>query len=207
MLLSSRPEFDPLDKEILQVGKDISTGKPVELSLKNMSKRINSEKIDKTLLIILSGIRAGGNLAILLDETAANMRQRGFVEKKAASQVSMYVIFIFLAVALFAPALFSLSGVLVDTMTNLVGDVEIEDLPQNLPVSFNSINISKAFIFYFSLIFIIVMDIMASIVLGLVSKGDGKEGLKYLPIMLFLSLSVFLILGRVLSKVMSNLGG
>ena len=43
MVLSSRPEFDPLDKEILQVGKDISTGKPVELALKNMSKRINSE--------------------------------------------------------------------------------------------------------------------------------------------------------------------
>ena len=44
MLLSSRPEFDPLEKEILQVGKDISTVKPVEISLKNMSKRINSEK-------------------------------------------------------------------------------------------------------------------------------------------------------------------
>lgn len=205
MLLSSRPEFDPLDKEILQVGKDISTGKPVEISLKNMSKRINSEKIDKTLMIILSGIRAGGNLAILLDETAANMRQRGFVEKKAASQVSMYVIFIFLAVSLFAPALFSLSGVLVGTMTELLGDVKVEDLPQNLPVSFNAISISETFIFYFSLMFIIVMDIMASCVLGLVSKGEEKDGLKYLPVMLLLSLSIFLILGRVLSKVVSNL--
>jgi Flp pilus assembly protein TadB len=205
MLLSSRPEFAPLDKEILQVGKDISTGKPVELSLRNMSDRINSEKINKTLLIILSGIRAGGNLAILLDETASNMRQRGFVEKKAASQVSMYVIFIFLAVSIFAPALFSLSGVLVGTMTNLLGDVNVEDLPQNLPVSFNAINISETFVFYFSLTFIIVMDIMASCVLGLVGKGEEKEGLRYLPIMLFLSLSVFLIIGRVLEKVMGNL--
>ena len=49
------------------------------------------------------------------------------------------------------------------------------------------------------------MDIMASCVLGLVGKGEEKEGLRYLPIMLFLSLSVFLIIGRVLEKVMGNL--
>ncbi len=205
MLLSARPEFDPLDKEIMQAGKDISTGKPVEVALKAMSKRINSEKIDKTLLIILSGIRAGGDLAILLEETSRNMRQREFVEKKAASQVLMYVIFIFLAVSIFAPGLFSLSGVLVETMTNLMGDIDMESMPQNIPVSFSSISISVDFIFYFSLCFIIVMDVMAALVLGLVSKGDEKEGLRYLPIMLILSLGIFFILGKLLSGVVGGL--
>lgn len=205
MLLSSRPEFDPLDTEIMQAGKDISTGKPVADALKAMSKRIGSERIHKTLLIILSGIRAGGNLAILLEETSRNMRQRGFIEKKAASQVLMYVIFIFLAVSIFAPGLFSLSGVLVDTMTDLMADMDMADMPQNVPVSFSSISISPAFIFYFSLTFIIVMDVMAALVLGLVSKGDEKEGLKFLPIMLVLSLSIFFILGKVLNVIMAGL--
>lgn len=205
MLLSSRPEFDPLDKEILQAGKDISTGKPVEIALKAMSKRIGSEKINKTLLIILSGIRAGGDLAILLEETSRNMRQREFIEKKAASQVLMYVIFIFLAVSVFAPGLFSLSGVLVQTMTDLMGDVDMGSMPSSVPVSFTAITISTTFIFYFSLIFIIVMDIMASLVLGLVSKGDEKEGLRYLPIMLILSLGIFFALGKLLSGVMAGL--
>ena len=205
MLLSSRPEFDPLDSEIMQVGKDISTGKPVGIALKAMSKRIGSEKIKKTLLIILSGIRAGGDLAILLEETSRNMRQREFVEKKASSQVLMYVIFIFLAVSIFAPGLFSLSGVLVETMTGLMGDVNMDSMPQNVPVSFSAISISTTFIFYFSLCFIIVMDIMASLILGLVGKGDEKEGLRYLPIMLILSLGIFFALGRILSGVMSGL--
>ena len=205
MLLSAREEFAPLDKEILQAGKDISTGKPVEVALKAMSKRINSEKIDKTLLIILSGVRAGGDLAILLEETATSMRQRGFIEKKAASQVLMYVIFIFLAVSIFSPGLFSLSGVLVGTMTDLMGGLAPEDIPQDLPVSFSTISLSESFVFYFSISFIIVMDVMASLVLGLVSKGDEKEGLRYLPIMLILSLSIFFILGKVLSGVMGGL--
>lgn len=207
MLLSSRPEFAPLDKEILQTGKDISTGKPVEIALRSMSNRIGSEKIEKTLLIILSGIRAGGNLSILLEETSRNMRQKYFTEKKAASQVLMYVIFIFLAVSVFSPGLFSLSGIFVETMINLMGGITPESLPQNLPVSFSTINISPSFIFYFSIIFIITMDIMASLVLGLVGKGDEKEGLRYLPVMLILSLSIFFIIGKVLSGVMANLMG
>ncbi len=205
MLLSSRPEFAPLDKEILQAGKDISTGKPVELALSAMSKRIKSEKIDKTFSIILSGIRAGGNLAILLEETSRNMRQKSFVEKKAASQVMMYVIFIFLAVSVFAPGLFSLSGVLVGTITKLTAGMSTSAMPKNIPVSFTTITISSTFIFYFSLCFIIVMDLMASLVLGLVSKGDEKEGLRYFPIMLILSLGIFFSLGKILSMIMGKM--
>jgi len=204
ILLSSRPEFAPLDKEILRVGKDISTGKPVGFALGAMSKRIESEKIDKTLSIILSGIRAGGNLAVLLEETSRSMRQRTFIEKKASSQVLMYVIFIFLAVSLFSPGLFSLSGVLVNTMTQLMSGVDPSSLPQNLPISFTSINISSTFIFYFSLFFMIIMNVMASLVLGLVSKGDEKEGLRYLPIMIILSLAIFFILRSLLGGVMSG---
>ncbi len=205
MLLSARPEFDPLDKEIMQTGKAISTGKPVEAALKALGKRIGSEKVNKTLLIILSGIRASGNLAILLEETSRNMRQREFIEKKAASQVLMYAIFIFLAVSIFAPGLFSLSGVLVGTMTELMGGMEMDSMPSSAPISFSSISISESFIFYFSLFFIIVMDVMASLVLGLVSKGSEKEGLRYLPIMLLLSLGVFFALGKILGAVMAGM--
>lgn len=207
MLLSSRPEFAPLDKEILQTGKDISTGKPVELALRAMSERIGSATIEKTLLIILSGIRAGGNLAILLEDTSNSMRQRGFVEKKAASQVLMYVIFIFLAVSMFSPGLFSLSGVLVETLTDMMGGISADSVPANMPISFTSISITESFIFWFSISFILMMDIMASMILGLVGKGDEKEGVRYLPIMILLSLGIFFASSRILSAVMGGLMG
>ena len=57
MLLSSRPEFAPLDEEILKTGKDIVTSKDIEKALLELSKRIGSEKINKTILLIISGIR------------------------------------------------------------------------------------------------------------------------------------------------------
>lgn len=205
MLLSSRPEFAPLDKEILQTGRDITTGKNIEQSLLDMSKRINSEKLHKVLLLIISGIRAGGNLAILLDETSSNLKERSFLEKKAASNVLMYVIFIFLAVAIFAPALFSLSTVLVEVLSNIFSSVpSTETINVGVPISFNSISISLNFIKYFALIFMITIDILASLVLGLVSKGSEKEGVKFLIPIILISLTIFFLSRIIISKFLSG---
>jgi len=191
ILLSSRPEFAPLDEEILQTGKDLATGKDIAKALLEMSKRLESERIHKTILLVISGIQAGGDLAILLEQTAVSMRERKFVEKKAASSVLMYVIFIFLAVSIFAPALFSLSNVLVEVLTNILSGLPEVDAGANLPFTLSKINISISFIKYFSIIFMITIDFFSALVLGLVSKGEEKQGLKYFPVIVALSMAVF----------------
>ncbi|MBI2452016.1 type II secretion system F family protein [Candidatus Pacearchaeota archaeon] len=193
LLLSSRKEFAPLDKEILQVGKDIVTGKEMTRALEEMAIRINSEKIKKTVLLINSGIRAGGNLSVLLEETAINMREKEFVEKRAASNVLMYVIFIFFAVSVGAPILFGLSSVLVEILTNVLANVELPSGQGNVNVPFTltKVGISVNFIVYFSALFIIITDVLASLVLGLVRSGNEKDGLKYTLILILISISVF----------------
>jgi len=208
MLLSSRPELSPLDEEVLNTGKEIATGRSIESALLDMSKRLKSEKIHRTILLIISGIRAGGNLAVLLEETAVNMREREFVEKKAGGSVLMYVIFIFLAVSVGAPVLFSLSSVLVETLTNVLSGLpSVEASSMNLPFTLSSISISTDFIKYFSLFFMLAIDILASLVLGLVNKGEEKEGLKYLWPILIISMSLFFIIRFFLSRFITGLFG
>jgi len=204
MLLSVREEFDPLDKEINKTGREIATGKSMEKALLNMTKRIGSEKIRKTILLIISGMRAGGNLATLLEQTGRNMRERDFIEKKAASNVLMYVIFIFVAVAIGAPALFALSTILIQTLSNLLAGIpQVESAA--IPFTLSKISVSVNFINYFSLTFIIVIDVLASLVLGLVSKGEEKEGIKYFIPILIISLVIFFAIKVSLSGVMSGL--
>ena len=58
LLLGSRPEFSPLDVEILNTGKDITVGKNMSQALSDLSKRIGSPKIEKIILLINSGIAA-----------------------------------------------------------------------------------------------------------------------------------------------------
>lgn len=206
ILSSSRPEFSPLDEEIVKAAKDIATGINIEEALLNLSQRLGSEKIHKTILLIISGIRSGGNVSILLEETAVSMREKGFIEKRSASSVLMYVIFIFLAVAIFAPALFALSTVLVDVLTSIISGLPEMDMPaSSMPFSLSTVSLSIEFIMYFAIGFIIVIDVLASLVLGLVSKGEEKQGLRYLPIILLLSLGIFFILRVVLSEFIGGL--
>jgi len=194
LILSSRKEFAPLDKEILSLGKDIITGREVSRALKDMADRIGSEKIHKTVNLIISGIRSGGNLSILLEETATNMRERNYVEKRAASNVLMYVIFIFFAVSIGAPLLFGLSSVLVEILTKILSSFpETQTANTGLPFSITKINITVNFIIYFAMSFLVVIDFLASLVLGLVSKGQEREGFKYTIPLIVMSLSVFFI--------------
>lgn len=203
MLLSARGEFGQLDKEIQKTGRDIATGKNIEKALLDMSDRIGSEKIAKTISLIISGINSGGNVATLLEETAVNTREKAFIEKRAASNVLMYVIFIFIAVAVGAPALFGLSGLLVEILTTILSGLPAVE-STNVPFAMSNINISTDFILYFSLAFIVLTDILASLVLGLVSKGEEKQGLKYLPPILLISLGVFFIVKLSLSSVVKG---
>ena len=208
ILISARKEFEPLDGEIMRVGKDITTGRSTEAALTDMAGRIGSEKIKKTIMLINSGLRSGGNLAILLERTASNMRERGYVEKRAASNVLMYEIFIFVAVAIGAPALFALSTILVQTMGGMMSStpaLESTIANLNVPVSFSKINVSLNFIVYYSIAFIIVIGTLSSLIIGLVSKGSEKYGLKYLIPILLIGLSVFLLIRYLLSGFVANL--
>lgn len=200
ILMGSRKEFSPLDERILELGKDITTGKDINIALKDLGERIGSEKINRTIALIISGLKSGGNLAILLEQTAGNLREREFLEKRAESNVLMYVIFIFFAVAIGAPVLFAFSTVLVKIMTSLLANIPMTDTNSALPFTLKSINISVEFVTYFSMIFLAISDILASLLLGLINKGEEKSGVKYMIPLIVTSLGVYLVIKIVFSK-------
>lgn len=207
IVISSRKEFSPLDEQINQFGRDIVTGKPVELAMKEMSLRIGSEKISKTISLIITGMRSGGNIATLLEETSANLKERQYVEKRAASNIIMYIVLILFAVGIGAPILFSLSTVLVGVLTKILGNLPEVQTSIATPFAFTSISISSTFITYFAIFFLLTIDILGSMVIGLVQKGEEREGLKYVLPLVIVSLSVFFILKLVLANYFSNILG
>lgn len=204
-LLAAKPEFDPLDKEILKTGKDITTGQDIIFALKKMSDRIESEKITKVVLLIISGLRAGGNISDLLEQTASNMKKKEVLEKKSRSTILMYIIFIFFAVAVGAPVLFGLSSVLVEIIIDLTTKLpDTSESQVNLAISLSDISISIDFVIYFSIIFILVTDLISSLVIGLVRKGDSKEGIKYFLPLAAISVALFFVVRIFLSSTLTN---
>lgn len=200
LLMSARKEFDPLDKEIIKLGKELMTGRDIETAMYEMGQRTHSQKIQRTISLILSGLKSGGNIAVLLEETASNARERYFIQQRAASNVLMYVIFVFAAITIGAPGLFGLSTVLVEVLTNVLSTIPEVQTSTSLPFTLSKIEISISFVVYFSMTFLIAIDILGALVLGLVTKGEEKEGTKYILPVIGASLGVFFAVRVVLLK-------
>lgn len=208
LLLSARPEFGPFQNEINQIGKEITIGKDLGEALLDAGKRINSERLKKTMALIVSGLRAGGELASLLDQTAKNLRKEMIVDSKIRSNVMMYVIFIFVAVCFGAPMLFALSTFLVEVVTQNLQGIEIpEETSMEFPITFSEINIDIDFILMFSVIFLVTSSVFGGLILGSISKGKEREGIKFMPLLLAVSLGTFFAIRFLIRTVLGGFFG
>jgi len=208
LLLTARPEFGVFQDEINHVGKEITTGVTIDESLIRMSKRIKSERLQKTIALIVSGLRAGGELATLLEQTSKNLRKEMMVDEKIKANAMMYVIFIFVAICLGAPALFGMSSFLVEVLTKNFAAIDIpEGVGTNMPMSFSDVSISIDFVIMFSVIFLITSSFLGSLILGSISKGKEREGLKFMPALMGISLLVFFAARFMMKNMLGSLFG
>ncbi len=209
LLLSARPEFGPFQDEINYVGKEITIGADIGKALVDMSKRIKSERLQKTMLLIVSGLRSGGQLAALLEQTAKNLRQQRFVDERIRANVMMYVIFIFAAIGFGAPLLFGLSSFLVEVLTKNLASIDIPQtaLAASMPMMFTEVTISADFVIKFAVVSLVMNSILGSFVLGLISKGKESRGLRYIPVLIALTMGVFFLVRFVIKNMLSGLFG
>ncbi|MFH1789215.1 MAG: type II secretion system F family protein [Candidatus Altiarchaeota archaeon] len=210
LLMAARPEFGPLEYEIRRIGKETMAGKSLTEALYKMTARIKSKNLERTLDLISQSIKSGGKLADLLDQTATDLRDQQIVQKEISASVLMYVFFILIAIGLGAPALFSLSSFLVTLLTKNM-EMIARDLPTNMdamsramPISITTVRISPDFVRTYSIISLAASSFFGSMVVGLIMTGEERQGLKYFPMLLLLSVGLFFLGGFILDQ---TLGG
>lgn len=196
LLLAARPEFGPLSEELRRVGRETMTGRNFAFALSKTTKRIKSESLNRTIDLIINSMKSGGKLADLLDQTANDLRDQEMVKKEISASVLMYVIFIFVAIAFGAPLLFAMSSFLVKMLTQNMAIIS-KGMPvgemAGAPISLTKTTLDPEFVSMFALISLSVSSLFGSIIMGLILKGDNKSGLKYLPLLLLVSIGLFLV--------------
>ncbi|MDI6798526.1 MAG: type II secretion system F family protein [Candidatus Aenigmarchaeota archaeon] len=194
LLLSARPEFGPLETEIKKAAKEALAGRPIDDALSEIPKRIGSKTLERTIKLITEGLRSGGELATLLDETANDVRQTQSIKKEIRANVTMYVIFIFFAASVGAPLLYSISSHLVAMMVKIGAISNIGSLRVgSLPVKFTPPTISLDLIFWFSIAAIGITTFFGGLILGLIETGKESAGIRFVVILLAVGLSVFFV--------------
>ena len=208
-LVSARPEFGILNEEINRIGKEITAGTDMEHALKKLARRVKSEILGKTVDLIVLGLRSGGEFSSLLDQTADNLKQQRIVRNKVNSNILMYVIFIFSAIAFGSPILFGFSSFLIQVLVKNLGSVGAMtgDISSqaSLPIQMTNVAVSPDFVILFIVVSLITSSILGSFVLGAIAKGKEREGMSYIPILVALSLGLFFLVRFIITNTFGGL--
>lgn len=205
-LMSARDEFGPLAEELRLTAMEMFSGEPVEDSLLEMEDRVKSELFKETLKLLVDGIQSGGNTAQLLESSAEDIRNSMELQEEIASNIRMYVIFILMAAMIGAPLLFSISVYMSETTADMWSNTDLGSMETGgqLGLSFQAPQVNTAFFEQFSVMAIIAINFFAAIIISEIKNANVKEGAKYIPPMVIISVVLFFIVKNTIS---STLGG
>ena len=194
LMAATRPEFGAFNDQFIIVGKEISTGTRIADALRNMTKRVKSDKFDRSVKLIVTGMESGGELSRLLSEVAENLVHQKTIEDKVRASVSTYLIFIGSAAGFAAPILYGLSTAIVTVIVDTFSSVDIPpgaNVPFTIQMSEDTAALLPDFVMLYTRVSMLTLSIMACFVLGLINKGDIKFGLKYIPLLVGCGMSVY----------------
>jgi len=201
LLLSARPEFGFLSKKIKQAGKKIASGSTMQEALASLKKGIRSKIFVQTIDLIVEGLNSGGEISVLLEETANDIRDMSSIRKEVKSMILTYAFFIFIASCLIAPILYAVSIQLAEVLSKLSNSIAMQFLTEKaVAVKLSPSNLSSKFLTNFAYVNLIILSTFSSFIAALINKGDEKYGIQYIPFFLIISLVLFYVAKLILTS-------
>ena len=202
-----RPRFGVLAKEIEIVAKETMRGEDLKTALQKFADKYESVLLKRSISLLIEGLEAGGEIGNLLNKIAINIQENKIMRKEMSANVTTYVIFISFATIAAAPVLFALSGVLIRVITNLgssLGDVTTAASTAGLALSFSGAGIKYSDFRIFALVSLIITSFFSAVIISTIKNGNIKIGLKYIPIFIVVTVTLFLIADTVLGKLLGT---
>ncbi|MCL6089058.1 MAG: type II secretion system F family protein [Candidatus Marsarchaeota archaeon] len=210
MWYAAKPEFGVLSGEVAIVAKKTFGGVPFNEAIDYLTERFNSKPIRRAVALIKQGLASGGKLADILERTADDARQMHVLRKEIAASLLMYVIFIVFAGALGTPFLFAISGKLVSMLESVFATLPTATASSSFGsmqtpfITASHLAISSADFFLFTVLSCSMTAVFSALIIGVISKGQKKDGIPYIPFLLVASLLVFFVVSSLLEGFLSN---
>ncbi len=196
---AGKPEFGVLGKETKEAVKEAFSGKPLEKALIDLGNKFNSMLFRRILKILTQSIKSGGEVAVVLEETANEARETFIVKRDIRANLLVYIIFLFFAAAIGVPFLFAVSQKMLEVL------VSAFSLTQNIGSAASSTftvsrpPIEPEHFYYFSLLTIFISTVISALIIGATYSGNKLDGLKYLPFMIIIAYVIFFVAIKFLS--------
>lgn len=191
-----RPRFGILSKEIEEVAKSTIVGEDLGPALIKFSNKYDSVMLKRTVNLILEGLDAGGKIGPLLSKISIDIQETRILRKDMAANVTTYVIFISAATLFAAPFLFALSGQLLSIIQSIVSNINIPQGAGGMSMSFSSSAISMRDFNIFAIATLTVTAFFSAVIVSTIKYGNVKDGIKYIPIYIAITVILYLILSK-----------
>lgn len=200
-----RPRFGVLAKEIEMIAKETISGVDLKTALEKFAARYDSVVLKRSVSMINEGVEAGGEIGDLLNRIASNIQEQRAMLKEMSANVTTYVIFITFATIAAAPFLFALSGVLIEVMQNLgsaLGGTATAAATSGIALSFSGTGVTQSDFRVFAIVSLIITSLFSAMMISTIKKGNIKSGVKYIPIFIFVSLTLYIVAQGVAGKLL-----
>ncbi len=191
--LAARKEFGPLEEEIrYATAKSLGTESFSDTLLK-MTDRIKSDMLDRAMKLFTTAMKSGGHLAKLLEELAIDIAETNSLKKELTTNTKTYTMFIMFTIILGAPLLLAISIYFVDVITAMQAKTGASTAGFGMSFLAGEVAITPDFLTKVSIGMLIMTGLLASMLLGVITEGKAKYGLRYSLIIIVAALVMFAI--------------
>jgi pilus assembly protein TadC len=192
---AARPEFGAFHEAVmLSMSKMGGKGSIVE-ALIDVSGNFDSPILRRTVTLFAKGVRSGGQLVRLLNSSAEEVRRIQDLRAELIAATRTYSIFLSFIVVAVMPFLLAVSTNFVGVFVRLEMDTSgaTSNMPGGvqMPSFSGKILVTPDDMQNISFLTLLVIDLMVSILIGVVDRGKVMYGIKSFPVLAILSIIAF----------------
>jgi len=204
-----RERFGILVEEMEIVAKRTMAGGDLGEALIDFAEKYDSDLLKKSVVLLVEGLEAGGEVAELINKIAWNVREVQIMRKDISADVVTYVIFIGFAALVAAPLLFALSYRINIIMSTLLSGIDVggggASVGGSIDITKIGAGLTAGSFKSFAVLSLSITAVMSAMIISTVTKGSIKAGIRLIPIFGAVSLILFFILSTILSVLFKGL--
>ena len=200
---ASRPEFGPLEEEIERAAAKTMGTESLSLALGEIAKGVNSPLLKHTVEFFDRGVKSGGRLSNLLENSAEEIRSMQELMAELRSGTRTYTVFLVFIVLVVLPILLSISVQFVQLFSSIQTQQLGGGEELGITLFSGAMSISAEFMNSLAYLVLILGVLMITILMGVISEGKYFYGLKYFVPLAIVALVAFSIAKGVIAGVLS----
>ena len=181
--MAAKQDFGLLSAELKSALQNSLRERSLGLSLLEISSRVHSPLLERTLQLLVTSLKSGASLAVLLDHMAQDIRDTKNLEKQIITNTKTYTVLILFTVMFAMPALLAVTLYFLESMRGTLENISLPSSDFGLSLFMGEIVVSPLFLQVVSYSLLVITSILTSLLLGIIGKGKATLGLMYAPLL------------------------